>query len=222
MPSAPQVKSGVLTDSNKPLYPAIKVGSKFWFTWLKEPDVKLFHFECLHGKFTARKEERATSTNEYWTAYRKLDNKLRKVYVGTSDKVTAERLEIIATEISQPESVYYSKKKSYPTKNAESWVTPVDGSSLELNPNSYPSTSKENWVTNDSEVQRLQAEVEELRSQLATVKQERDIFQIQLDKRNDWIGKLVDKTRAGRTGYKTNSFSQGKKAIIDFADEIGL
>ena len=62
--STPQVRENICTDPNKPLYPEIEVDSDFWFSWLKEPDVKSFHFENSQGKFTARKEGRDTSANE--------------------------------------------------------------------------------------------------------------------------------------------------------------
>ncbi len=163
-----QVKGKCCTDPNKPLYPAIELDSDFWFTWLKEPDVRSFHYESETGKFTARKEERATSTNEYWYAYRKIAGKLRKVYLGAMEELTSDRLEQVAAEISQPGWEFYSSRKSYPIKKEESCVTPLTENQ------SYPINNNSNWVTDNSEAKDLLAEVEQLKSQLVELAKDRD------------------------------------------------
>ena len=153
-----QVKGKYCTDPNKPLYPAIELDSDFWFAWLKESDVRSFHYESETGKFTARKEERATSTNEYWYAYRKIAGKLRKVYLGAMEELTGDRLEQVAQEISQPGWEFYSSRKSYPIKKEKSCVTTLTAEQ------SYPIKSQSSCVTDDF-VEALQAEIMQLRSQ---------------------------------------------------------
>lgn len=155
-----QVKGKTFTDPSKFLYSSVVVDSATWFAWLKEPDVRSFHYEGDAGKFTARKEERATSTNEYWYAYRKVQGKLRKVYLGAMEELTGDRLEQVAQEISQPGWEFYSTRKSYTTKKKDSCVTAVDEKQ------SYPIENQLSWVTPNPEVEALQTELYELRSQL--------------------------------------------------------
>lgn len=168
-----QVKGKICHDPNKPLYPAIKVDSKFWFTWLKEPDVRSFHYESETGKFTARKEERTTSTNEYWYAYRKIAGKLRKVYLGAMEELTGDRLEQVAAEISQPGWEFYSSRKSYTTSKKQRCVTAVALEEVTAE-RSYPINDDPSWVTNSSEVEDLLAEVEQLKLELVEAVKDRD------------------------------------------------
>ena len=170
-----QVKEKFCTDPSKPLYPAIEVDSDFWFAWLKESDVRSFHYESETGKFTARKEERATSTNEYWYAYRKIAGKLRKVYLGAMEELTGDRLEQVAKEISQPGWEFYSSRKSYTTKEKADCVTaltteqsyPTNEQSSCVTAltteQSYPTNEQSSCVTNV--VEALQAEVTQLLEQ---------------------------------------------------------
>lgn len=155
-----QVKGKTFTDPSKFLYSSVVVDSAAWFAWLKEPDVRSFHYEGDAGKFTARKEERATSTNEYWYAYRKVAKKLRKLYLGAMAELTSDRLEQVAREISQPNWESRSSRKSYTTEKKDSCVTTVDEQQ------SYPIENQPSWVTNNSEVEALQTELDKLRSQL--------------------------------------------------------
>jgi uncharacterized coiled-coil protein SlyX len=158
-----QVKDGSFTDSSKFIHSPVEVDSDTWFCWLKEPDVRSFHYQSDTGKFTARKEERATSTNEYWYAYRKVQGKLRKVYLGAMEELTGDRLEQVAREISQPSWEFYSSRKSYTTKKEKNCVTALIGEQ------SYPTNIEPSCVTPSSEVEELRTEVEQLRSQLEEV-----------------------------------------------------
>jgi hypothetical protein len=220
--TTPQVKQNICTDPNKPLYPAIEVGSEFWFSWLREPDVKSFHFESDRGKFTARKEERATSTNEYWYAYRKLQGKLRKVYMGAMDEITSERLEEVAAEISQSAQDYYYSRPAYIAKEQQKFVTHVSNTDLTSIPNSYPTGNKESCVTYNSELEALRLENEQLRSQLAAADQETAILRVLQERTDNVLGELIDKIRAKAKGYKDNGFSQGIKDITQLAESRSL
>lgn len=163
-----QVKGKTFTDPSKFIYSSVAVDSATWFAWLKEPNVRSFHYESDAGKFTARKEERATSTNEYWYAYRKVQGKLRKVYLGAMEELTGDRLEQVAQEISQPGWEFYSSRKSYTTKKKDSCVTVVDEQQ------SYPIEKQLGWVTPSSEVEALQTELDKLRSQLVEAARDRE------------------------------------------------
>lgn len=157
-----QVKGKFFTDPSKFIYSLVEVDSDTWFCWLKEPDVRIFHYESEAGKFTARKEERATSTNEYWYAYRKVAKKLRKLYLGAMTELTSDRLEQVAKEISQPDWESRSSRKSYTIKKEKDCVTA-------LAEQSYPTDIEPSCVTPSFEVEALRTEVEQLRSQLKEV-----------------------------------------------------
>ena len=220
--STPQVRGNICTDPNKPLSSAIEVDSEFWFSWLREPEVKSFNFENDQGKFTARKEERATSTNDYWYAYRKFQGKLRKVYLGSMDELTSERLNQVAAEISQPSQDFYYSRKSYTTRSKQSCVTQVDDPSLSSHSNSYPTETKNDWVTDSSELEALKLELDQLRSQLAAANQETEILKTIQAKTDQALVELVDKIDAKEQGYKNNGFSQGIKDIKQLAQSRSL
>lgn len=189
MKSTAQVKGNICVDSAKPLYPEIKVGSEFWFSWLREPETRSFHFESDSGKFTARKEERATSTNEYWYAYRKVKGQLRKVYLGAMDELTSDRLEQVAAEISQPGLEFYRSRKSYTTKKEGLHNNEPETSSETF---SYPTNKESNWVTNSSEIKVLTIEVEQLRSQLVVLQEEARVWQQKVLEADTLVSGLED------------------------------
>lgn len=104
----PVVENGICTDARKPLYPPFAVGSSFWFAWLGECDVKSFGFHCNSGNFTARKEERKGKA--YWYAYKQVDNKLRKKYLGSSDQLIEAVLFDACKELNADPTKFYAKR----------------------------------------------------------------------------------------------------------------
>src|SRR5215208_4731644 len=92
------VAGGVLRVHEPPGGKRITVDSPAWTTWLRDPATRSFSFRGLSGTFTARKERRSGG-DEYWSAYRKLGGKLRKVYLGKAEKLTLARLEDAATNL---------------------------------------------------------------------------------------------------------------------------
>lgn len=235
----PQVKGNTCIDPSRPLYPPLEVGSDFWFSWLREPDVKSFHFESEHGKFTARKEQRATSTNEYWYAYLKIQGKLRKIYLGPMDELTEVRLNRVAAEISQSSEGYYYSRKSYlnsASKEQNSKTTTA--ASLTLEDNGYPITKAISCVTDssDSEIEALRSQLEDERAdkngwmdsatqwqsmaeQAEQESQELRSEQQEMDAAlTDLLAKIDDKGK----GYLANSFSQGIKELRSLAERRGL
>lgn len=64
-----------------------------WFAWLDE--VSSFAFYGQRGSFTARKETKQRGA-VYWYAYRKLEGKLAKKYLGKTADLTFARLEDVA------------------------------------------------------------------------------------------------------------------------------
>ena len=78
----------------------IKVGSKRWFEWLTHENTRSFAFEGYQGHFTARKENKQRGS-EYWYAYRWLNGKTTKAYLGTSNKLTRDKLNEVAVRLSR-------------------------------------------------------------------------------------------------------------------------
>ena len=78
----------------------IKVGSKRWFEWLTLENTRSFAFEGYQGHFTARKENKQRGS-EYWYAYRWLNGKTTKAYLGTSNKLTGDKLNEVAIQLSR-------------------------------------------------------------------------------------------------------------------------
>ncbi len=70
-----------------------------WFQLLQQ--IPSFHFHGRRGHFTARKEKR-TRGGVYWIAYRHMQGKLRKKYIGPIASVTIARLEEIAGDLERP------------------------------------------------------------------------------------------------------------------------
>ena len=71
-----------------------------WFDWLARKDTRSFAFEGYSGRFTARKEKKKRG-NAYWYAYRWLNGKTTKAYLGTSDKLTRDKLNEVASRLSR-------------------------------------------------------------------------------------------------------------------------
>src|SRR5215218_9719219 len=97
----PHVADGVLYAQEQSGAPMIMVDSSAWAEWLDYIATHSFSFEGPSGTFTARKERRSGSDEEYWSAYRKRDGKLRKVYLGKAKKLTLVRLDEAAAALSR-------------------------------------------------------------------------------------------------------------------------
>ena len=78
----------------------IRVGSKRWFEWLTLENTRSFAFEGYQGHFTARKENKQRGS-EYWYAYRWLNGKTTKAYLGTSNKLTRDKLNEVAIQLAR-------------------------------------------------------------------------------------------------------------------------
>ncbi len=166
----------------------IEVGSEQWYDWLQQLPNKSFSYESnLLGNFAARKETRATSQNEYWSAYKRSHGKLRKVYIGLSQELAARKLAEVCKEINQSPEDFRLSRQSYPTaKQQKSCVTNA-GFSNEL-PNSKALTNcatvGEGQKSYTIEVTQLERkalqENAELIQQLEQLEQERDHLRSQL------------------------------------------
>jgi LuxR family maltose regulon positive regulatory protein len=89
--SKPTVKNDLLLtdDVKQNASSAIQVGSRRWYDWLANHSQ--FSFQGNTGHLTARRELRRGIP--YWYAYRWINGKLSKAYLGKSEELTQERLE---------------------------------------------------------------------------------------------------------------------------------
>jgi hypothetical protein len=71
-----------------------------WFAWVADEHHHSFHFTHPHGDFTARKERKQRG-HWYWVAYRQVNKKLYKRYLGTSACLTGARLCAVAEMLAQ-------------------------------------------------------------------------------------------------------------------------
>jgi LuxR family maltose regulon positive regulatory protein len=85
----------LILDHEGSTLPAIVVGSPAWFTWLMDDQPRSFHFRHPHGSFTARRERKHQQW--YWYAYRRVDGKLQRAYLGKPIDLTLDRLVAVAT-----------------------------------------------------------------------------------------------------------------------------
>lgn len=86
-------------------------------SWLKLIDA--FHLETQAGhSLTARKETKQRGS-KYWVAYKRVDGKLQKKYLGESSKITLTQLEEIARSFAQapePEPAKQEQPRTPPRK----------------------------------------------------------------------------------------------------------
>ena len=88
----PLVLSGYLYTDDV-LTTGTRLDSPAWFTWLSTATT--FYYDGRRGTFTARCERRQRG-DLYWTAYRRQRGVLRRVYLGKTTQLTAQRLEEVS------------------------------------------------------------------------------------------------------------------------------
>src|SRR5262252_7083255 len=80
-----------------PAAAAIPVGSPAWFAWLTEPAHVSFAYRTAASSVTLRRERRGAGW--YWYAYRGQGGRVRKVYAGKAEELTAERLRVLVATL---------------------------------------------------------------------------------------------------------------------------
>jgi len=80
----------------------IELDTLAWQAWLEAPSTHSFAYPIydsqagyIRGFMTVRKERRARG-GAYWVAYRRSGGRLRKIYLGRSERVRQERLAGVA------------------------------------------------------------------------------------------------------------------------------
>ena len=88
----------------------VQLDTPAWFVWLAAETTTRFSYPLFDpqvgyivGFLTVRKEQRQRG-GHYWVAYRRVGGQLRKVYIGSSSAVTAQRLEAIANRLQGKEA----------------------------------------------------------------------------------------------------------------------
>ena len=66
--------------------------------WSELEHISSFAFYGASGNFTARKEVKQRG-GTYWVAYRKVDQKLYKKYIGKTSELATEKLESVAATL---------------------------------------------------------------------------------------------------------------------------
>jgi len=79
----------------------IQLGTRAWYIWLQS--ATLFRVRGPFGTFTVRRERAGNQRgNWYWRAYYKHHGTLQRVYLGTAEEVTLERIRSAATHFFAP------------------------------------------------------------------------------------------------------------------------
>ena len=121
---------------------AIEVGSAAWFEWLDNHDRFVFQHASVH--FTARRETRRG--NYYWYGYRRLGDKLHKVYLGRATDLTVPTL-VAAGERMGPEGRGEPRDDAPPVGRAPGRrAADVAGSSRPLKLHADPPRGMMNWL----------------------------------------------------------------------------
>jgi LuxR family maltose regulon positive regulatory protein len=148
----PRVAASVLHLPEERRQRQIVLGSEEWFSWLSEPEHGSFDLQHPLGNLTVRKERRQRG-GEYWTAYRRVGKRLRKVYLGKSSELTLARLQRAAITLAiddetfpppipaHPLPIQSGEQKYEPVLLTTKLASPLPRSRLVLRPRLT------NWIT---------------------------------------------------------------------------
>ena len=82
----------------------LRVGTPAWYAWLRTATI--FRVRSPFGTFTVRREQAGNQRgNWYWRAYRKRAGQLHRVYVGTAEEVTLDRLSTVAATLAAQDTL---------------------------------------------------------------------------------------------------------------------
>ena len=108
--ATPIIRSDTLVYQREGQEQTLVVGTSAWYAWLRTATT--FVFTCDSGTFTARKERAGNKRGGwYWRAYRQRDSKLRRVYVGKSEELTLQRLNIVAATLAERDNITVDERE---------------------------------------------------------------------------------------------------------------
>jgi hypothetical protein len=180
----------------------ISVGSNEWLEWLDKHDSFRF-VGGPHGElnFTARKHERQAS--DFWYAYKKVSGKLKNAYLGKPNNLTIGKLSRVALKLSETPKCGADEMQRFDTQVEDS-TTEQLGSNQEAN-----QVNQEVLQQLEDKLAAAQAEIEQLRSQLAEVEPLAIEWQQKRKVLKDLLAKVDDKQK----GYQTRNFAGGIKDL---------
>ena len=178
----------------------IEVGFRQWFEWLENPETKSFRVDDGEG-YTARKE----TANGYWYAYRKVEGKLHKRYIGISKALTMRRL----AEVGGLFDIPSTPKSPKLHKLVGNLVGNSVGNSVGNNPELH------------NELGNLRAENLKLHNQVTQLTAELTKVRSQLSENLDWpdAADLLNQLKAKRKKSKTDL--QDVEAILEMLEQAG-
>jgi DNA-binding CsgD family transcriptional regulator len=107
--ATPYIEDGILNYCVGIQWYTLSIESRDWQIWLNE---KREHFR-YEGQYTACLEER--ESKQYWYAYRNYHNKVYKIYLGRSERLTPAHLQAAAIELNKRCIAERGKKASIST-----------------------------------------------------------------------------------------------------------
>jgi len=150
-----------------------EVGSHEWWNWVNSDKAESFRFECDFGVrgYRARREEIKSRSGSFWYAYKRVDGKLRKRYLGKSEELTLERLENIAYDLAKPPE---SRKEAIELPNKSIGNCSINELRESLQQQRTNAIERENCYSQlleqkiqlDKQVQELKSEISELHNTL--------------------------------------------------------
>lgn len=100
-----KTKLPLVTDVD---YLGVMIGSDAWLNWLNQ--ITSFKYEPRQQGRTLLYEMTVRKRGNYWYAYRKVNNRLRQFYLGKSENLDWERLQLAVDFLSQSEADFYRTK----------------------------------------------------------------------------------------------------------------
>ncbi len=80
-----------------------QVGSEAWLVWLEQEWCKSFRYQSEAGSFTAIKEKRRGRS--VWYAHRRRGGRLKRLYLGKSENLTATKLAETARKLNSQQPI---------------------------------------------------------------------------------------------------------------------
>lgn len=194
----------------------IEIGTQSWYEWLESNN--RFRFEGTNGTFTAYKGDKG-----FWTAQRKVHQRLRHEHLGRSNALTFEKLDLTARKMAMGDSAYWGEKHS--PKRAESpKVTRSHKEKSETNSDVPSQTGEE-----IAKLKALAVHYSKERDQLANIMADRDAKHTEaMNELLDTIEKLKHKNLqlknqlAEVEGRTVNTFQIGLALVQKYLSEKAI
>ncbi len=142
-----KTKLPLVTDVD---YLGVMVGSDAWFIWLGQ--ITSFRYEPRQQGRQLLYEITVRLRGNYWYGYRKVNNRLRQFYLGKSENLDWERLQLAVDFLSKSDVDFYRIKANRKLVSQQKCTT-----------DSTPAQLRSRILELESENQRLKALLEQKR-----------------------------------------------------------